>query len=88
LLVITVDLSPGGDESRRRTIGSMRIANLSDLTDICDYSVEVVEGANPVTGTKARKAACMVLAHDRKQTLWALLAKASTEITRAAFVEL
>ena len=88
MLIVTVDLVPGGYEPHRRTIGSMRIANLSDLADISDYRVEVVEGANPLTGTKARKAACMVLAHDRKQSVWVLLANASTEIIRAAFVEL
>jgi hypothetical protein len=88
LLVITIDLFPGGYESHRRTIGSMRIANLSDRGDISDYSVEVMEGANPLTSDPPRKAACMVFAHDRRQSVWALLAKASAEIMKTNFVEL
>jgi len=37
MLVVTIDLVPGGDESCRRTIGSMRIANLSNLAEASDY---------------------------------------------------
>ena len=88
MLVITIDLVPGGYESYRCTIGSMRIANLSNLADTSDYSVEVMEGANPLTGAKSRSAACMVLAHQRRQNVWALLAKACAEIMKADFVEL
>jgi hypothetical protein len=88
MLVITIDLVPGGYESYRRTIGSMRIVNVSNLADVSDYVVDVVEGENPLTGAKSRKAACMISAHDRRQSVWALLAKACPEITKADFVEL
>ena len=88
MLVVTVDLFPGGYETHRRTIGTMRISNRSNLADVSDYCVEAMEGANPLTGDPPRKAACMVLAHDRKQSVWALLVSASTEILRADFVEL
>lgn len=88
MLVVTVDLVPGGYESRRRTIGSMRIANLSDLADASDYSVEVIEGANPLTGAKRRIAACVLQGHDRKQSVFALIAKACEQIVRAEFKEL
>lgn len=87
MLVITVDLVPGGYESHRCTIGSMQIANISNLSDVSDYAVNVVEGANPLIGTKQRNAACTVLAHDRRQSVWALLAKASEEIIKADFDE-
>ncbi len=87
MLVITVDIVPGGYEPHRRTIGSMRIANISKLADVSAYAVEVIEGANPLTGAKRRNAACTVLAHDRRQSVWALLAKASEEIIKADFDE-
>jgi hypothetical protein len=88
MLVVTVDIVPGGYESHRHTIGSMRIANVSDLSDVSDYVVEATESANPLTGEPTRNATCMVLAHDRMQSVWALLAKASEEIIKADSVEL
>ncbi|MGM5022188.1 hypothetical protein [Tardiphaga sp. 367_B4_N1_1] len=87
MLIITIDLVPGGYQSYRHTIGSMRIANLSNLADTSDYSIEVMEAANPLTGAKSRKAACAVRAHDRRQSVFALLAKACEAIMRAGFVE-
>lgn len=36
MLIVTVDLVPGGYEPHRRTIGSMRIANVSNLADVSD----------------------------------------------------
>jgi hypothetical protein len=47
-----------------------------------------MEGANPLTGAPPRIAACAVLAHDRRQSVWAILAKACEEIMKADFVEL
>jgi hypothetical protein len=88
LLVITIDLVPGGYESYRRPIGSMRISNLSDLADTCDYLVEIIESANPLAGTQRRKAACTVREHDRRQSVIALLARACEELLKADFFEL
>lgn len=61
----------------------MRIANVSNLADVSDYVVDVMEGANPLTGTPARTASCRVTGHDRRQSVWALVAKASQEILKA-----
>jgi len=88
MLTITIDLVPAGYESHRRTIGSMRIANISNLADVSDYAIVVMEGANPLTGSRSRSAACAVLAHDRRQSVWALLEKACEEIMKTDFVEL
>lgn len=87
MLIVTVDLIPGGYEPDRRTIGSMRIVNVTNMSDISDYDVEATEGANPLTGKPPRNAACTVLAHNRTQSVWALLAKASEEIIKAEVVE-
>jgi hypothetical protein len=88
MLTITVELVPGGFAPLRRTIASMRISNMSDLGDCSDYRVVAMEGAHPLTGDPPRNAECMVLAHDRRQSVWALLAKACEEIMKADFVEL
>lgn len=83
MLVITIDLVPGGDESYRRTIGSMRIANVSNFGGTCDYAVEVMEAANPLTGDPPWNGKCIVLAHDRRQSEWALMARACGEVRKA-----
>jgi hypothetical protein len=88
MLTITVELVPGGFAPIRRAIASMRISNANDLGDCSDYHVESMEGDNPLTGDPSRKAECMVLAHDRRQSVWALLARACEEIMKADFVEL
>ena len=88
MLVVTIDLVPGGHELFRRTIASMQISNMSNLADRSDYCVVAMEGKNPLTGEPPRSAACMVVAHERCQSVWALLGKACVEILKADFVEL
>jgi hypothetical protein len=87
MLVVTIDLVPGGYEPYRRTIGSMRIVNLSNLADTSDYSVEVTEAANRLTGAPSWNGNCVVLAHDRRQSVWALMARVCEETFKAHFVE-
>jgi hypothetical protein len=83
MLRVTIDLVPGGFAPAGRTIATMRIANSSDLADISDYRIEATEGRNPLAGTPQRSAACQVLGHDRRQSVWALLAKAAEAACRA-----
>jgi hypothetical protein len=85
VLTVTIDLVPGGFEPRRRTIATMRIANITDLADVSGYRIEALEGVNPLTGEPARCAICEVEGHDRRQTVWALLEKACHQIIRAKF---
>ncbi len=80
MLRVTIELVPGGFVPMRKTIASMRISNASNLADISDYEVDAMEGANPLTGSPAGSASCVVQAHDRAQRVWALLAP--TLITR------
>ena len=88
MLLITIDLLPGGHASRRRTIASMQIGNTTNLADISDYRINAMEGANPLTGTPPRSATCIVTGHDRNQAVWALVARAASEIMTAEFDEL
>jgi hypothetical protein len=87
MLVITVDLVPGGYAPMRRTIAAMSIANISDLAEISDYRVEASETSNPLAGTPPRSIRCLIRGHARAQSVWALLAKASDEIMKADSVE-
>jgi hypothetical protein len=88
MIIITVDLVPAGFQPMRRTIGTLRIANISDLAEVSDYAVDFLEAATPLAGTKPRNANCTVERHNRHQSVWALLAKASEAASKADFDEL
>jgi hypothetical protein len=88
MLQVTVELIPGGFAPLRRTIGSIRISNLSDLADLSDYRVEMHEAASPLTGTPARNAECVIKRHDRRQSVWKLVARAASEVESANHSEL
>ena len=88
MLRVIVELVPGGHQELRRTIASMAIGNVTDLADISDYKVDVLEAANKLTGTPSRSATCVVTRHDRRQSVWALIAKAAAEIGKAEYDEL
>jgi hypothetical protein len=88
MILITIDLVPGGFQPMRRTIGSMRIANVSDLADISDYAVDVLEAANKLAGTNPRSGSCRVEGHDRRQSIWALIAKSAEAAMHAEYDEL
>jgi hypothetical protein len=88
MLRVIIELVPGGHRELRRTIASMNIGNQSDLADISDYKIDAMESANRLTATPPRYATCTVIAHDRRQSVWALIAKAAAEIQQAEFDEL
>lgn len=88
MLVVNIELVPGGDPSRRRTIASLHIANQSDLADLSSYWVDAVEAANPVSGTPSRMASFRVENHLRAQSVWKLIQRALSTLETAAFVEL
>jgi hypothetical protein len=80
VLRVTVELVPGGREAARRTIGSMIIGNISDLAEISDYAVRVMEDANPLTGALPRDLRFILREHQRHQSVWALIKKAIVEM--------
>jgi hypothetical protein len=85
MLRIIIELVPGGRRELRRTIASLDIGNQSNLADISDYKVDAVESANPVTAQPACSATCTVIGHDRRQSVWVLIAKAASAIQQAKF---
>jgi hypothetical protein len=88
MIRIQIELVPGGVTHLRRSIASVRISNLSDLADRSDYGIDVMDSANPLAGTPPRIASAKVFDHDRRQSVWALLAKVVNAIDGADFVEL
>jgi hypothetical protein len=88
MIIVTIDLAPGGFAQRRRTIASMRIANVTRLADVSDYEVNVLEAANPLANTPPRNAGYCVKSHDRRQSVWALIARAANAAMEAEYDEL
>lgn len=85
MLRVIIEILPGGQSQLRRTIASMRIGNISDLAEVSDYRVDAIESANQLAGTPSRSATCTVTGHDRRQSVWTLVAKAADEIEKAEF---
>ena len=88
MIHVTVDLVPGGFQPARRTIGTLRITNISELADISDYAVDFLQAANPLAGTSPCNGSCEVLSHDRRQSIWTLIAKAAAATSEAEYDEL
>jgi hypothetical protein len=88
MIHVTIDLIPGGLQPMRRTIATLRIANVTELADASDYIVDVLEAANPLAGTNPRNGSCRVEGHDRRQSIWALLARAAEAAMKADYDEL
>jgi hypothetical protein len=88
MLLVSIELVPGGNPLRRRAIGSLRIANATGLSDVSDYQIEAMQAATPLTGAAAGIGSCEVIGHDRRQSIWCLLAKVAEAAARAEFDEL
>ena len=73
--MLTLELKLNG-----RLIGGAMIRNLSNLDAISDYEIEAVETASPETGHKDDfRAKFRLNGHERRQTVWALVAKLADE---------
>ncbi|WFT94406.1 hypothetical protein QA633_40160 [Bradyrhizobium barranii] len=88
MLVVTVQLWPGGSSALRRPIGTLHIANDRLLADVSDYRVLAMQTANPLTGEPAGIARFQVLAHARRQRVWALVQRACEEAMMADWIDL
>jgi hypothetical protein len=77
MIVVHVELWPGGCALLGRPLGKLPISNCSDLAKISDYSISVVETANPLTKTRARGGGCRIEGHDRNRSVWSLVERAA-----------
>jgi hypothetical protein len=76
MLRIVVELVPGGNEPQKREIARATLSNIT-LSDVSDYLIDVRERANPVAGTDAWNARGTIHGHDRRQSVWRLVARAA-----------
>jgi hypothetical protein len=78
MLRVTIELWPGGFRSQARVIATADIANISELADLSDYAVSATEGQNPIAKTHPWSGQGEVLQHDRKASVWGLVAKVAS----------
>lgn len=70
MLVIRVEIWPGGNPRGRRTIGTAAIANVSELANVSDYTVALMDERGYVSDVRE------VHRHRRSAGFWPLLARA------------
>jgi len=71
MLVVTVELWPGGHPARAKEIVSIEIANISDLADVSDYMVRAqATGWGDIPPTHE---SFTIEGHPRRQSVFALL---------------
>jgi hypothetical protein len=87
MLLITIDIVSGGYAVRRKNIATMKIGNITNLADISDYVVDGLETENALVGTGQRSTRTFVKGHDRRQSVWPLIAKAADALAGAEFDE-
>jgi len=75
---IRVDIWPHGDQRRAYTQATAVIACDPGQGAVRDYHVHAGESQNEVTGAADWSSVGHVLAHDRRQSVWALVAKVAT----------
>lgn len=74
MLIGTLTVHPGGDASRAHQIGRLEIANVSQLADVSDYSVMMVE--------PERVRMVEVRGHRRADGAWPLVRRAIAAVMR------
>ena len=73
MLVITAEIWPGGDDTRRHLIGEMRIANESNLAEVSSYSAGILQVADPDSGAAGWQSEILIDGHRRSDGAWALV---------------
>lgn len=75
--MLTVDIRLNG-----QIIARANLVNESELADVSDYRLEWFESAEPALGIPLSQGSAIITGHRRRQSLWALVAKATVVILR------
>jgi hypothetical protein len=79
MLVVKVELWPGGDPRRARELGRAGIANVSDLAEVSDYVA--------VLRDRDREQTVYVGSHQRADGFWPLIGRAAAAVGREPIAE-
>ena len=77
MLRVTVELVPHGIENQKREIASMIIGNVGSRESGTTYRVTRKEAGNPMLGIPREDTMFHIHDHDRRQSVWDLIAKAA-----------
>lgn len=75
MLVIRVEIWPGGDKSLARTVAEASAENVSDLADVSNYEAIALEHGSEATGLPDQAGGFSILSHPRRCSVWALVAQ-------------
>jgi hypothetical protein len=78
MIRIRIDIWPNGDQRRAYTQGTAVICCGRGQGPVCDYSVHAGESQNEAAQTADWSAKGHVLRHDRRASVWTLVAKVAT----------
>jgi hypothetical protein len=78
MLRVTIEIWPGGDKTCAAAIATANVVNISELSDTSDYAVSVIEQYNPIAESPAWSCDGHIFRHNRKTSVWALVAKVAT----------
>ncbi len=82
MLVVRVELWPGGNYRTARTIASMVIGNQSQLAEESDYHIRRHTDGSTLLGVAEEEVEFEIKQHKRSQSVWALVAKAAGYMPR------
>jgi len=83
MMVVKVEIWPGGDATRPYEIGRMEVANESNLAEVSDYSARIVQLATERLGVPAIDAEVTVAQHPRSDGPWALVKRVLDQLQEA-----
>lgn len=75
MLVVRVEIWPGGYELGKKEVARMNVANVSNLADVSDYVAEITEEGNERLGIPKSRKHASVKGHTRRSTVWSLIRK-------------
>jgi hypothetical protein len=84
MLVVTVEIWPGGDANGRRDQGQMQIANESGLADVSHYAVAIYQEASDRLDVGGYDQRLAVTGHARSDGPWKLVHRALSQVFRKA----
>lgn len=79
MLVVTIEIWPGGREAERKRIGEARLTNVSELSEISDYECEF-SSFEASSGREVKRDWGHVCDFDRRRGFWHLLWEALSTV--------
>ncbi|WP_334181707.1 hypothetical protein [Novosphingobium sp.] len=73
MLIVKVEVWPGGEENEAFEIGRMEIANITASGHVCDYSARITQEEEILLMVPALDKAISVKAHSRRAGPWKLV---------------